>query len=44
MDEGDAGGVGGEAEVVVEAVAVEEAPLPSFTAHRYPRMKQNMYY
>lgn len=42
MDEGDAGGVGGVAEVVVEAVAAEEAPLPSFTALRYLREEKNV--
>lgn len=36
MVEGDEGGAGGEAVVVVEAVAEAEAPLPSFMAHRYP--------
>lgn len=34
MVEGDAGGVGGEEEVVDEAAVVEEETLPSFMVHR----------
>lgn len=36
MAEGDEGGAGGVAEVVVVAVAEEEATLPSFMVRRYP--------
>lgn len=42
MAEGDEGGAGGEAEVVVVAVAEEEATLPSFMVHRYPSMRRRM--
>lgn len=40
MAEGDEGGAGGEAEVVVVAVAEEEATLPSFMVHRYPSTRR----
>lgn len=40
MAEGDEGGAGGEAEVVVEAVAEEEATLPSFMVRRYPSTRR----
>ena len=40
MAEGDEGGAGGEAEVVVVAVAEEEATLPSFMVRRYPSTRR----
>lgn len=40
MAEGDEGGAGGVAEVVVVAVAEEEAPLPSFMVRRYPSTRR----
>lgn len=41
MAEGDEGGAGGEAEVVVVAVAEEEATLPSFmVVRRYPSIRK----